>query len=161
MRISDDRYRRERERMELALRFLRHEARAAAPSRQVAAPGGLLHPLAAAAAGERRAGEPAVDARGGAAAGCAGGRGAPGTRAWGAPVRGVRGLPCLRAGGADLLRARGVPRHRADAGRPAAARRLRRLWEPDRHRALPGARGTVPLVRRSTESALAAPRRAP
>jgi hypothetical protein len=27
MRISDDRYRRERERMELALRFLRHEAR--------------------------------------------------------------------------------------------------------------------------------------
>ena len=172
MRISDDRYSRERLRMELALRFLQHEARTqtirtwtglsddrirklyrsymseaalpAAASRQVAAPGDLLHPLAAPAAGDGGARQRAVAARRG-AGGHSGQRGRPaGSDTRRAAVPGVRGVPRAAAGGADLVRARGVPRYGADARRSAATRGLHRVRRPARHRVFAVARASLP-----------------
>src|SRR6267143_689701 len=130
---------------------LLHESCAALPaasSRQVAAPGRVLHALAAAAAGNRRAGERAVAARRRAGGTLHGGaRRATRAHARRAVVPGVRGLPAAAAHGADLVRAHGVSRHRTLARRPAALRTLQRLRGPLGDRALSAARAALPPLR--------------
>src|SRR6267378_4649118 len=130
---------------------LLHESCAALPaasSRQVAAPGRVLHALAAPAAGNRRPGERAVAARR-AAGGTlrAGARRATRAHARRAVVPGVRGLPAAAAHGADLVRAHGVSRHRTGARRPAALRTRQRLRRPAGDRALSAARPALPPLR--------------
>ena len=162
MRISDDRYHRERARMELALRFLRHEARTQTirawtglsddrirklyrsylghARRQLPRHRGKSpHQVAYFTRSLRLQEETALLASVLSLLGVLPGAEARGDArpdAWRAAVPGVRGLPAAAALGTDLLRARGVPRHRARPRRPAAPGVVQRVRRPPGHGAL-------------------------